>query len=76
MKPGLVLDHDMERRRVGGGDLLQEDRVDVPVDGGGKKQLGGRRAVNLQGLVQIAPLVTGRVRRVDPHPPADPRPAG
>ena len=67
MEAGMVGDHHMQRLRIQVGDLFEEERVDVPVDGGGEQQLGGVRTVDFQRLVQITPLVASGVGRVDAH---------
>ena len=43
VKTGLVLDDDVQRLRIGGGDLPEEEGVDVPVDHRGEEQLGAAR---------------------------------
>ncbi|MEY4939644.1 MAG: hypothetical protein RIQ93_1379 [Verrucomicrobiota bacterium] len=57
MEAGLILNNDVQRGRLGVGDLLEEDRVDVPVDGRGKQKFARVGPVDFQRLVQIAPLV-------------------
>ena len=77
MEAGLVGDDHMERTRITRGDLLEEDRVDVLVDGWGEEQLAVVRTVNLERLMQLAPFVGGGVGRVNtnaaqrPYPPDD-----
>lgn len=72
VEAGLVLDDHVQRLGIGVGDLLEEERVDVPVDGRGEKPFDPVFAVHLQRLVQVTPLIFGRVGRMDP--PAAPAP--
>lgn len=64
METGLVRDDDVQDGGIGAGDLLEKERVDIAIDGRGEQQLRGMRAVHLQRLMQVPPLVFGRVRRV------------
>ena len=47
---GLILDDYVQCGRIGVRDLLEEDGVDVPVDGWGEEQLGAMRAVHFPTL--------------------------
>ena len=54
---GLVLDDNRQGGRIGGGDLLEEERVDVPVDGRGEQPFARVGAVDFQPFVQVAPIL-------------------
>ena len=49
--------------------------MDVPVDGRREEQPGFMFTVHFQGLVEIAPLITGGVGRMNPDAPSGPDPA-
>jgi hypothetical protein len=51
VETGLVLDDHVEGLRIGVGDLLEEDAVNVAVDGWGEDQLGVMRAIYLQRFI-------------------------
>lgn len=68
MKAGLILDDHVQGVEVAYGDLAQEKRVGVMIDGGGEEQFGGVVAVHFHRLVQVPPLVFGGIGRVDAHP--------
>jgi hypothetical protein len=55
----------MQGSGIGLRDLAQEHRVDVLVDGRGEEQLHRVLAIDLQGLVEVAPLVGGFVGSVE-----------
>jgi hypothetical protein len=58
MESRLVLDHDVQRLRIGGGDLLEEERVHVLVDAGCEEQFQPIGSVHFQRFVEVA---SGRI---------------
>ena len=75
MEAGLIGDDHVQRVRIAGGDLLEEDGVDVLVDGPGEEQMAVVRTVDLQRFMQVAPLVRGGVGGMDTRITKRPDPA-
>jgi hypothetical protein len=73
METGLIGDHHMKRLRIGLSNLLEEELVDIAINGRGEQQLAGVLTVDFQCFVQIAPFVAGGIRCMHTRAPADHR---
>lgn len=61
MEAGLILNSDMQRRRLRGAEFVEKQRLHVLVDARGEPQFQSVGAIDFQRFLQVAPLVTSRI---------------